>query len=129
MHVILSAAMVLLAIIDLVIGVGFFVNPGRAAADFGVDPVGAMGLSALRADFTAFFVVTALFMAWGAWRRRGDLLLAPLALYGIAFTGRLVNLVTVGAYEGWWMPMGVEMAHIVILGLGIRAWPWWPLRA
>ena len=84
----------------------------------------AEGLSAMRADFTAFFLVAAGFMALGAWRRRGDVLTVPLALFGIAFTGRLINLLVVGSYEGWWLPMAVELGHVVVLGLAIRVWPW-----
>ncbi|OBX18778.1 hypothetical protein A9995_09400 [Erythrobacter sp. QSSC1-22B] len=123
MHLILSAIIVLLAIIDVIVGVGFFVNPAQAGSDFGLSTVGNAGTSALRADFTAFFFVAGLFMAWGAWRRRGELLLAPLALFVIAFTGRLINLLVEGSYDDWWIPMTVEMVHIVVLALAIRAWP------
>ncbi|WP_454597545.1 hypothetical protein [Qipengyuania sp. SM2507] len=123
MHLILSAIIVLLAIIDVIVGVGFLVNPAQAGGDFGLSTLGNAGTSALRADFTAFFFVAALFMAWGAWRRRGELLLAPLALFVIAFTGRLINLLVLGGYEDWWIPMTVEMVHIVVLALAIRAWP------
>ncbi len=124
MHLILSAIIVLLAIIDMVIEIGFLVNPSTAAMDFGVSADGPMGLSALRADFTAFFVVSAVFMIWGAWRRRGDLLLFPLAMFLVAFTGRLVNLVVVGSYDGWFIPMTVEMVHVIVLALAMKAWPW-----
>ena len=123
MHLILSAIIVLLAIIDVVVGFGFLVNPAQSGSEFGLAVLGNAGTSALRADFTAFFFVAALFMAWGAWRRRGELLLAPLALFVIAFTGRLINLLVLGGYEDWWIPMTVEMVHIVVLALAIRAWP------
>lgn len=123
MHLVLSAIIALLAILDVIVGVGFLVNPAQAGGDFGLSAPGNAGTSALRADFTAFFLVAALFMGWGAWRRRGELLLAPLALFVIAFTGRLINLLVEGNYEGWWTPMAVEMAHIVVLALAIRAWP------
>ena len=116
MHFVLSAIIALLALLDLMLGVGFLVNPAASGADF--------GLSAMRADFTAFFLVAAGFMALGAWRRRGDVLTVPLALFGIAFTGRLINLLVVGSYEGWWLPMAVELGHVVVLGLAIRVWPW-----
>ncbi|MBU2032242.1 MAG: hypothetical protein KKH37_00525 [Alphaproteobacteria bacterium] len=123
MHLVLSAIIALLAVLDVVVGFGFLVNPAQAGGEFGLSVLGNAGTSALRADFTAFFFVAALFMAWGAWRRRGELLLAPLALFTIAFTGRLINLLVEGAYEDWWIPMAVEMVHIVMLALAIRAWP------
>ena len=125
MHFVLSAIIALLALLDLMLGVGFLVNPAASGADFGLSAgAAAEGLSAMRADFTAFFLVAAGFMAVGAWRRRGDVLTVPLALFGIAFTGRLINLLVVGSYEGWWLPMAVELGHVVVLGLAIRVWPW-----
>ena len=79
MHFVLSALVALLALLDLMLGMGFLVNPAASGADFGLSAVdllngGAEGLSAMRADFTAFFLVAAGFMGLGAWRRRGDVL-------------------------------------------------------
>ena len=54
----------------------------------------------------------------------GDVLTVPLALFAIAFTGRLINLLVVGSYEGWWLPMAVELGHVAILALAIKVWPW-----
>ena len=129
MQFVLSALVALLALLDLMLGMGFLVNPAASGADFGLSAVdllngGAEGLSAMRADFTAFFLVAAGFMGLGAWRRRGDVLTVPLALFAIAFTGRLINLLVVGSYEGWWLPMAVELGHVAILALAIRVWPW-----
>ena len=126
MHFVLSAIIALLALLDLMLGVGFLVNPAASGADFGLSAgsAAAEGLSGMRADFAAFFLVAAGFMALGAWRRRGDVLTVPLALFAIAFTGRLINLLVVGSYEGWWLPMLVELGHVAALGLAIRVWPW-----
>ncbi|UVI39383.1 DUF4345 family protein [Qipengyuania spongiae] len=123
---ILRAIIILLALFDMIVGAAFFFTPGGSGRDFGLKADGAAGLSTLRADLTAFFVVSALCMAWGAWRRRADALLAPLALFAIAFTGRLANLVVAGTYERWWEPMAVEMFHIAVLGLAVRTWRWGP---
>lgn len=123
MHLFLSAIIALLAILDAALGIGFLLEPIQSGGQFGVTPLGNQGTAALRADMTAFFLVAALFMAWGAWRRRGELLLAPLALFVIAFTGRLIDLLVNGAFEDWWFPMTVEMLHIVVLAVAIRAWP------
>ncbi|SFO84533.1 hypothetical protein SAMN04488060_0238 [Qipengyuania nanhaisediminis] len=100
----------------------FFVDPALAGADFGLTASGAMGLSAMRGDFTAFFLVAAFFMAWGAWKRRGDVLLPALLLFATAFSGRLVNLFAVGTYEGWWMPMLVEAVHVFVLTFAMLRW-------
>ncbi|TMM45865.1 hypothetical protein [Qipengyuania marisflavi] len=122
MHLILSAIILLLAILDMVLGIGFFLNPVSAGADFGLDVASTHGSSTLRGDMTAFFVVAAVFMAWGAWKRRGAVLIPALMLFAIAFTGRLVNLLAVGTYDGWHLPMTVEALHIIVMLLAIRAW-------
>ena len=122
MNFVLAALIALGALLDLVLGVSFFVDPALAGADFGLTASGAMGLSAMRGDFTAFFLVAAFFMAWGAWKRRGDVLLPALLLFATAFTGRLVNLFAVGTYEGWWMPMLVEAVHVFVLTFAMLRW-------
>ena len=122
MNFILAALIALGALLDLVLGVSFFVDPALAGADFGLQATSTMGLSAMRGDFTAFFLTAAGFMAWGAWKRRGDVLLPALVLFAIAFTGRLVNLFAVGTYEGWWMPMTVEALHVFVLTFAMLRW-------
>lgn len=124
MNVILSAIILLLAILDLVIGTGFLVNPANAGSDFGLAIASTHGSSTLRGDMTAFFYVGALSMGWGAWRRRGDVLLPALGLFAIAFTGRAINLFLEGPYEGWYMPMLVEITHVIVLLLAMRSWGW-----
>ena len=128
MHVILSAILLGLAILDLVIGTGFLVDPAGSAADFGLAIASTHGQSTLRADMTAFFYVAAFSLAWGAWKRRGDVLIPALALFGIAFTGRAINVVAQGPYDGWMLPMSVEALHCIIVIIAIRAWRW-PARA
>lgn len=124
MHAILRAIILLLAVLDLVIGTGFLVNPAGAGSDFGLAIATTHGSSTLRGDMTAFFYIAALSMGWGAWRKRGDVLLPALGLFAIAFTGRAINLVIEGTYDGWFTPMFVEGWHIIVLLLAMRAWGW-----
>ena len=114
MNFILASLIALGALLDLVLGVSFLVDPALAGVDF--------GLTAMRGDFTAFFLVSAIFMGWGAWKRRGDVLLPALMLFAIAFAGRLVNLFVVGTYDGWWQPMTVEALHIAVLAFAMLQW-------
>ncbi len=123
MHFILSALIIIGAIIDAMLGFGFLFDPGGTGGDFGLQTMGVAGLSAMRADFSAFFLVSAACMAWGGWRRRGGVLLVPLALFSVAFIGRLINLIVAGTYDLWWMPMLVELAHIIVLTVAVRRWP------
>lgn len=123
MRLILTFLIVAAAIIDMLIGIGFLLNPVSAGREFGLIPDGEEGLAVLRADMTAFFLVAAAFMVWGAWKRRGDLLLVPIGLFGIAFIGRAVSAMVDGTYEGWWLPMLVEAAHVVVLAYARLALP------
>lgn len=124
MNAILRAIILLLAVLDLVVGTGFLVNPAGAGSDFGLAIASTHGSSTLRGDMTAFFYVAALSMGWGAWRKRGDVLLPALGLFAIAFTGRAINLAIEGRYEGWYTPMLVEGVHVIVLLLAMRAWGW-----
>lgn len=116
MRFVLTAVLMLGGIVFVLIGLGFLFDPAGSANDFGLAGDGARGLSTLRADMTAFFVLGGAAMIWGAWKRNGELLLVPAALFGIAFTGRAVSLVADGFYEGWWTGMTVE-ALVVALSL------------
>jgi hypothetical protein len=62
-------------------------------------------------------------MIWGAWKRNGELLLVPAALFAIAFTGRLVTAVVDGATPQFWLPMLVEGATVIVTGLASRHLP------
>ena len=80
----------------------------------------------LRADFPALFFVGGGAMIWGAWKRNGDLLLVPAAIFGIALFGRLVSVFADGTAPGFWFPMMVEAAAVVfrshdILGTELHA--------
>ena len=123
MHFILAALLALGALLDLVLGASFFFDPATAGSDFGLHSPTPMGLSAMRGDFAAFFWVAAIAMGIGAWKRRSDVLWPALALFTIAFTGRLVNLIVVGDYEGWWQPMTVEALHVIVIALAIKSFP------
>ena len=123
MNFILTTLIVIGAIVDAMLGIGFLFDPAGSGGEFGLQSNGPAGLSSMRADFTAFFLVSAACMACGGWRRRGGVLLVPLALFGAAFVGRLINLIVVGPYDLWWMPMLVELAHIIVLAIAVRRWP------
>lgn len=119
MRFVLTALIFVAGLIDLMLGIAFLAQPAGIAREFGLAPMGEQGLAVLRADMTAFFVVAAGCMMWGAWRRNGDLLLPPAALFGIALLGRLVSAVADGTYPGFWMPMVAEAFHVVLL---LAAW-------
>ena len=123
MRLILTALLLLGGLFFIITGFSFLIQPQSSATGFGLGATGLQGWSTIRADMTAFFLVGGVSMAWGAWRRAGDLLLVPAALFGIAFTGRLVSLFTDGNYDGALVPMAIEAAVVVISILGNRLLP------
>lgn len=119
MRFILTAVIFLAGLFDLFMGLNFLFNPSATGASFGLVSNGPGGLSAIRADFTAFFLVSAGCMMWGAWRRNGDLLLVPAALFGVAFIGRALSAAVDGTIPGFWAPMAIEAFHVALM---IAAW-------
>ena len=109
-----------IALFNIVIGLGFLIDPAGSALRFHLSPLGSQGMATLRADFPAFFIVGgggALIAALQA--RRGPLLV-PIALLGIAFLGRVVSLVADGAPPTAAPPMIAEAVMIALLGLAWR---------
>jgi hypothetical protein len=128
MRLILTALIFLAGLFDLFLGLGFLLSPESSAANFNLSPLGNGGLAVLRADFTAFFCVAAACMMWGAWRRNGDLLIAPAALFGTALLGRTVSLLADGTWPGFAVPMAVEAFHVVLLIAAWRILPHHPIE-
>lgn len=123
MRLILTAVIFLAGLFDLMIGIGFLLQPEVSGWSFSLVPQGPAGLAVLRGDFFAFFCIAAACMMWGAWRRNGDLLLVPAALFGLAFTGRLISVFVDGAVPGFAIPMAVELFHVVLM---LVAWRFLP---
>ena len=123
MRFVLTAFALLGGIVFTLIGLGFLFMPATTAADFSLRPDGVPGLAVLRADMTAFFVVGGVCMIWGAWKRNGELLLVPAALFAIAFLGRLVTVIADGPSPQFWLPMLVEGATVVVTLLASRHLP------
>lgn len=123
MRLILTALIFVGGLAYLIIGVNFIAAPASSIAGFALEPQGAAGLSTTRADFTAFFVVSALAMLYGAWKRSGEILLVPAFLFGIALTGRIVSAIVDGTYEGYLLPMAVEALSVAVTLAGWRLLP------
>lgn len=123
MRIVLTGLIFAAGLLFLFMGFGFLVDPVASGTDFGMTAPTAQGLATMRADMTAFFIVAAVSMMWGAWRRNGDLLLIPAALFGIALLGRCVSLALDGPWDGYWMPMLVEGAMVILLLIASRVLP------
>jgi len=111
----------LVVIFNLLLGAGFLFSPARMAALFFLSPDGVQGLATLRADFSSFFIAAALFAFYGAWKAHAAPLLAPLAMFAIAFIGRCIGLISDGVTPTAFTPMVVEAVMMAILLAGWRS--------
>ena len=124
MRLVLTALIFVEGLFFLVMGAGFLVTPASTVTSFHLMADGAGGLAVLRADFPALFFVGGGAMIWGAWKRNGELLLVPAAIFGIAFLGRCVSIAVDGTYPGFFFPPMLAEAAAVILSLaGSRVLP------
>jgi hypothetical protein len=123
MRLILTALLFVGGLIFAFYGVSFLIAPGSIGPGFGLKPAGAMGLATVRADMTAFFVVSGVCMMIGAWKRSGDVLLVPAALCGIALVGRVVSAFADGSYDGFWLTMLVEALVVTVSIAGHQLLP------
>ena len=123
MVLLLRAVLLLGGLVFIIMGGSFLIDPMGQGGSFGLEPRGNQGLSTIRADFPAFFVVSGGALIIGAWRQRGELLLITAVLMGIALTGRAISLVLDGTYDGWPIPMAVETLTVVLALIGTRILP------
>ena len=104
-------------------GLRFLFDPAGAGAGFGLSAIDASGLAAIRADISAFFIISAICMLIGAWKRNGDLLLVPAGLFGIALLGRIISVFADGTVEGFVPPMMVEAVTVIVMLVASRVLP------
>ena len=92
MNVILRIAVGLWGLGFGLLAVRGILDPNVFLAQFGLQAPGA-SINTIRADFGAFFLVSAAGALWGALRPdKAKLLYVPAALFGTALLGRLLGL-------------------------------------
>ena len=116
MAIALRAVLTLGGLLLLFMGFGFLTDPVGSGADFGIAVEGAHATTSVRSDFTAFFCVSGACLLWGAWARRSDPLVIGAAQMLVTLAARLVSLAIDGEFEGYIIPMVVELV-IGIAGL------------
>lgn len=121
MRNLMRAAVGLVGLFNLGLGMAFLLVPAHAIAHFFLMPLGPQGMATVRADFTAFFVTGGAFALVGAWREDKALLRVPLSLLGIAIGGRILSLILDGAPNTAFPPISVEAGMIAVLLLAPRA--------
>ncbi len=122
----LRVAVVVWATFFLLLGVRGLIDPAVYADALGVTPGDAMGKSTIRADLSAFFIVSAVFAALGALpyrdgrRRRHFWLLVPAGLFGTALIGRAIGLADGGLTPAIQSAMIAEAGSVALLLLAWR---------
>lgn len=106
---------------NIVLGLGFLLDPAQAGLRFFLVSLGTQGLATMRADFTAFFVTGGAFALVAAWRAWRTPLLVPLSLLSIAIAGRAISLIAEGAPNTAFPPMVAEAVMIALLAWGWRS--------
>ncbi|WP_422060099.1 hypothetical protein [Sphingopyxis sp.] len=115
---VLRGALILWALLFLIIGGTGFVDPASYQQQFGI-LVEGVAVNTLRADLSAFFLVSSASAVIGAlvpgWTRA---LLVPAALYGTALIGRLFGAASGDIVDGNIMQAMIIEALSVALMLG-----------
>ncbi|MEL7189788.1 MAG: DUF4345 family protein [Pseudomonadota bacterium] len=119
----LRVLLVLGGVVLLFLGIGFLTDPAGSGADFGISADGAHGITSIRADFTAFFVVAGASLIWGALSRHRASLITGSALMLIPLAARSVSLFIDGSFEGYLQPMVFEGVFGVLGLIGAVALP------
>lgn len=120
MRVVVRGLVGAVGILGLLLAAMFLLRTEPAAAQFGLKAQGPLGLASLRADLVALFAAVGILSLMGAVRDRGDLLLAPLILIGVALAGRTISLLMTGVSPDLIPPMVAELVLVAILALGHR---------
>lgn len=115
MRLAVTALVFLGGLFFVLLGLGFLFQPEVAGAGIGLAAQNTQGLSTLRGDFLGFFGIIGICMLWGAWARKGDLLLVPAIIMVVVIIGRLVSAATDGTFDGFAIPILIEAAIAVLL--------------
>lgn len=108
-----------LGTVFLLIALRLWIDPPVVAESLGLRAQGAQGLATLRADVGGFFAAGGGFALWAAIRGARIWLIPPLALIGVALSGRVLTLLTSGASLVQVPPMLLEAVFLALL---LAAW-------
>ncbi len=99
------------------------VLPARVAATLGLVTDAGLGMNTVRADIGAFFLLSFACCVGALFAGKRGWLLAPLALFGFAVLGRILDILLLGPPEGIVQPVVVELVAVALLALGLRKLP------
>jgi hypothetical protein len=96
MDLILKILAGLFALLFIVMGAGFMLDPLGNAANLAVTPLGEHGLNSLRGDLGGLFLASAALIVLGIFQRKGEWLFAVAVLMLFIAAGRLIGFAVDG---------------------------------
>ena len=112
-----------LGVLTLPLAAGFLLAPARVALRLGLEPTGPVGLSTLRGDFFALFLMFGLTAIYASVRNRSDVLIIPMIMIAVIILGRLFSAVVDGSGPEALPLLAVEVVMLAIVFLGYRTLP------
>lgn len=110
----------LAGLFSMALGLNALFAPEALADALGIAAVSDLGRSAVRADLGAFFLASAIACAGALFAARPSWLYGAALLYGLALTGRVLDIVLAGAPEGVGVPIFIESVMVAALLFGAR---------
>ncbi|WP_372706772.1 hypothetical protein [Brevundimonas sp.] len=123
MNTIVRFALFGLGALTLPLAAGFLLTPARIALRLGLEPTGPVGLSTLRGDFFALFLMFGLSAIYAAVRNRSDVLIIPMIMLAVIILGRLFSAVLDGSGTKAMPLIAVELVMLATVFLGYRTLP------
>ena len=112
-----------LGVLTLPLAAGFLLTPARVALRLGLEPTGPVGLSTLRGDVFALFLMFGLSAIYASVRNRSDVLIIPMIMIAVIILGRLFSAVVDGSGPEALPLIAVEVVMLAIVFLGYRTLP------
>jgi uncharacterized membrane protein len=112
-----------IGVLAVLLALRCWMAPEAFASELGIAPIGPLGLASLRADLGAFFGVVGVLALAAGIRARGELLLAPVLLVGVALAGRMLSIGLEGFSPDMMRPIVVEAVLLAVFGAGWRLLP------
>jgi hypothetical protein len=125
-HVLITIVRIVLlglGVLTLPLAAGFLLAPARVALRLGLEPTGPVGLSTLRGDFFALFLMFGLSAIYASVRNRSDVLIIPMIMIAVIILGRLFSAVVDGSGPEALPLIAVEVVMLAIVFVGYRTLP------
>ncbi len=103
-------------LLSLLMGLTMLFAPDLAAEGLGgFNGATELGAATLRADLSAFFLTSAIAILGALFAGKREWLWVPVALYGLAAFGRIIDVLFTGLGAGELQPIVVEILVVILV--------------